>query len=163
MAENEEVANPDNDDIRVLRTQKIYLKDVSFESPNSPGIFTDEWRPKLGIEIEDDAAMIADDTYHVVLKITATVTVDEKTAFLAEVQQAGIFTIKGFKEEILHRRLNVYCPYTLYPYACAALDDLVVKGGFPPLLLPPYQFARQYDQQLQKAREGADESASVQH
>ena len=163
MAENEAVADQDNNQQLVLRAQKIYLKDVSFESPNSPNIFINEWQPKLGVEIEHDAAVITDDTYHVVLKITATVNVEGKTAFLAEVQQAGIFAIKGFKEEILHRRLNVYCPNTLYPYACAALDDLVVKGGFPPLLLPPYHFGTEYDQQLQKAQEAATEPEPAQH
>jgi len=160
MAENNAVANQDNNANLILRAQKIYLKDVSFESPNSPDIFMDDMQPRLGVEIEHDVSKISEDTYNVVVQITATVTMDEKTAFLAEVHQAGIFVIKGFEPEILDRRLNVFCPNTLYPYACATLDDLVVKGGFPPLLLPPYQFAAKYNQQLQP--EPAEAPASTQ-
>ena len=153
MAEDEHVDKQENSEKStpaITSPQKIYIKDVSFESPNTPKIFTEEWNPKLEVAVDHSAALIADDTYDVVLKITATVSVAEHTAFLAEVHQAGIFILKGLEPNILQRRLNVYCINTLFPYASANLDELVSKGGFPQLLLQPINFAAQYNSRLQQ-------------
>lgn len=148
---------------KIARPQKIYLKDVSFESPQSPAIFTKEWKPGLDVEIDSQAQQIADDTFDVVLKITGTVTVEDNTAFLIEVHQAGIFVLKGFEPDTLKRVQNVFCLNTLYPYASAALSDLVTKGGFPSLMLPPMNFAAIYNQRLQQIQAASDGAASTQH
>jgi len=160
--ENQNTVSEDGSE-KIARPQKIYLKDVSFESPQSPAIFTKEWKPGLDVEIDSQAQQIADDTFDVVLKITGTVTVEDNTAFLIEVHQAGIFVLKGFEPDMLKRVQNVFCLNTLYPYASAALSDLVTKGGFPSLMLPPMNFAAIYNQRLQQTQAGSDEAAATQH
>ena len=162
---NEEKRNAvmEEEDKKIASPQKIYLKDVSFESPNSPGIFTQGWKPNLAVEIDSHASLIADDTYDVVMKITATVTVEGTTAFLAEVHQAGIFILKGFENDQLQRLHHVFCLRTLYPYASAALSDLVTKGGFPSLMLAPMNFAAIYAQRLQQAQPKGDKTDATQH
>ena len=135
---------------KVVQPRRIYIKDASFEAPNSPEMFTKKWQPKLGIEITNSISTLEEEVYEVILAITATVSLGDQTAFLAEVQQAGIFTLKGHDADDLQRLHHVYCLSTLYPYACAALSDLVNRGGFPPLLLAPVNFARLYNQQLQE-------------
>lgn len=160
--ENQNVLSGDGGG-KIARPQKIYLKDVSFESPHSPDIFTQGWKPNLEVEIDSHAQQIADDTFDVVLKITGTVTVEGNTAFLIEVHQAGIFVLKGFESEKLQRLQHVFCLTTLYPYASAALSDLVTKGGFPSLMLPPMNFAAIYDQRLLQTQSRADEAATTQH
>jgi preprotein translocase subunit SecB len=158
MAADEQVDNRIDADQSITSPQKIYIKDASFESPNAPKIFTEKWNPKLEVEVDHSADSIAEDTYDVVLKITATVTVEDHTAFLAEIQQAGIFILRGLKPEILQRRLNVYCINALFPYASANLDELVSKGGFPQLLLQPINFAAQYNKRLQQEPANAEGS-----
>jgi len=161
--ENENLAMGDGDN-KIAQPQKIYLKDVSFESPRTPQVFTEGWKPNLEVEIDSHSNQIADETYNVVLKITGTVTVDGNTAFLIEIQQAGIFVLKGFDSDVLNRLQNVYCLSVLYPYASAALSDLVTKGGFPSLMLPPMNFAAIYEQRLQRRTEPAAEPAvNMQH
>ena len=146
------------------RPQKIYLKDASFESPNSPEIFTKEWEPKLEVEIDSHSDKIADDTYDVVMKVTARVTSEGNNAFLAEVQQAGIFLLKGFEPERLQHVQNVFCLRTLFPYASAALADLITKGGFPSLFLPPMNFAAIYEQRRHQQQQSTSrQTATTQH
>ncbi|MBE9561146.1 MAG: protein-export chaperone SecB [Proteobacteria bacterium] len=131
--------------------QKIYLKDVSFESPNSPQAFTNtEWQPQINVQINSSNQAIADDTYEVILEITVTAKHEEKTAFLAEIKQAGIFTISGFPEENLGGMVGAFCPETLFPFAREAVSELVSKGGFPQLLLAPVNFNALYTQQVQQ-------------
>jgi preprotein translocase subunit SecB len=163
---NEENHNsvPGDGGDKIAQPQKIYLKDVSFESPQSPGIFTQGWKPNLNVEIDSHAHQIADDTYDVVLKITGTVTVEGNTAFLIEVHQAGIFVLKGFEPDKLQQLQHVFCLNTIYPYASAALSDLITKGGFPSLMLPPMNFAAIYDQRLQQQMQSMNGgTVSTQH
>ncbi len=139
--------------------QKIYLKDVSFESPNSPQAFTEgDWQPKINVQINSSNSVIAQDTYEVVLDITVTADQNEKTAFLAEVKQAGIFTIAGFPEENLGGMVGAFCPESLFPYAREAISELISKGGFPPLYLAPVNFNALYTQQLQQNQAAATET-----
>jgi preprotein translocase subunit SecB len=139
--------------------QKIYLKDVSFESPNSPQAFTEgDWQPKINVQINSSNSVIAQDTYEVVLDITVTADQNEKTAFLAEVKQAGIFTIAGFPEENLGGMVGAFCPESLFPYAREAISELISKGGFPPLYLAPVNFNALYTQQLQQKQAAATET-----
>jgi len=130
--------------------QKIYLKDVSFESPHSPQSFTSEQQPQINVQINSSNQAVADDTYEVVLEITVTAKHDDKTAFLAEVKQAGIFTISGFPQESLGGMIGAFCPETLFPFAREAVSELVSKGGFPQLLLAPVNFNALYTQQMQQ-------------
>ena len=131
--------------------QKLYLKDVSFESPNSPHVFTDgEWQPQVNVQLNTSHQAISTDTYEVVLEITVTAKQNDKTAFLIELKQAGVFTIAGFPEENLGGMLGAYCPETLFPFAREAISELVGKGGFPQLLLQPVNFNALYTQQMQQ-------------
>lgn len=146
--------------------QKLYLKDVSFESPNSPQAFMEgDWQPQINVQINSSNQAIAENTYEVVLDITVTAKLEEKTAFLAEVKQAGIFTIAGFPEENMGGMVGAFCPETLFPFAREAIADLVSKGGFPQLLLAPVNFNALYTQQVQQnaaaqATEQAEEETS---
>jgi preprotein translocase subunit SecB len=149
MAEAEGINQTDGK--KVINPLKIYLKDVSFESPYDQSRLASQWDPTLAVELDNGATELADDVYDVTLKITATATIGEATAFLVEVQQGGIFRIKGFEPDALRQRLNVYCLTALYPYACATMDDLVVKGGFPPLRLTPVNFLVRYKNALARS------------
>ncbi len=130
--------------------QKIYAKDISFETPNSPQLFTEKWEPELKVDLHTAINPIAEGVFEVVLTVTATVKVGEKTAFLAEVQQAGIFNITGFEKPQLDGMLGSYSPNILFPYAREIVSDLVNKGGFPQLILQPVNFDIIYQQHLQQ-------------
>ena len=153
MSEEEQPEEKAEDNVKIMRPQRIYIKDASFESPNSPELFTSKWNPKLSFEMNNTASMLEDDIYEVVLTVTTTVKVEDKTAFLAEVHQAGIFVIKGHDPDALARIQQVFCLRTLYPYACSTISDLVTKGGFPQLLLPPVNFEALYAKKLQETQE----------
>lgn len=151
MAEEEQAAAVD-ENRPGLRIEKIYLKDVSFETPNSPAVFTVDWKPALNIDIGQKLARLSDEgVYEVVLVLTATTKIEDKIAYLAEVQQAGIFTLQIPDQAQLERMLHVICPNMLYPYASAALSDLVTRGGFPQLSLAPMNFDAIYQQRQQEA------------
>ncbi len=131
--------------------QKIYLKDVSFESPNSPQVFNEsEWKPEINVQINTGNSSLNAELYEVVLNITVTATQDNKTAFLAEIKQAGLFAMSGFSEENIGGMLGAYCPEALFPFAREALAELIAKGGFPQLLLAPVNFNALYAQHLQQ-------------
>lgn len=123
---------------------KIYTKDLSFETPHSPGIFSVEWKPDADVNLRSSVVQSQTGEYEVTLTITITVTVQERTAFLAEVQQAGIFSIVGLTSEELNGVVGAYCPAILYPYARELVSDLVVRGGFPPFILSPVNFDALY-------------------
>jgi len=131
--------------------QKIYLKDASFESPNSPQAFTEgDWTPQINVQINSSNQQLTQDVFEVVLDITVTAKHDEKTAFLVEIKQAGIFTISGFPQENMGGMIGAFCPETLFPYAREIISEMVSKGGFPQLLLAPVNFNALYTQQMQQ-------------
>lgn len=135
--------------------QRIYVKDISFESPNTPHTFTEEWKPEVSLNLETKSTRINDNLHEVVLSITATVMSNKKTAFLIEVHQAGVFVINGFESDQLHQMLGSFCPNVLFPYAREVVSDLVVRGGFPQLILAPVNFDALYAQHMEKqANEG---------
>lgn len=134
---------------QVFSIQKIYTKDISFESPNTPELFTTDFQPQLGVDLNVESSKLGDDIYHVVLRVTATTKVEDKTAFLCEVEQAGIFTLKGFEDAEMGYLLGAGCPNTLFPYAREVVSDLVQRGGFPQLLLEPVNFDAMYHSHLQ--------------
>ena len=130
--------------------QKIYIKDVSFETPNSPQIFTQKWEPKVEVNLSSNAQALQEDLYEVSLTVTVTVKLEEKTAYLAEVNQAGIFTLTGFDEQEMGPLIGSFCPNILFPYAREVVSDLVTKGGFPTMLLAPVNFDALYMQHVQQ-------------
>jgi preprotein translocase subunit SecB len=123
-----------------LGLQKIYLKDSSFEAPNSPAIFSGEWKPKVTINLSTRSTEIGNDGIEVILDLSVEAKQGETVAFLVEVQQAGIFVFKGVAEEDRAQIVSTFCPTQLYPYAREAIADMVGKGGFPQLHLQPVSF-----------------------
>lgn len=134
---------------------RIYLKDVSFETPNSPAIFTSEYQPDIKFELNSSVKEVDKFIVEVVLTITVTSKVGDKIAFLAEVQQAGLFHMEGFEGDHFQAMIGAYCPHNLYPYAREAISDLVIKGGFPPLLLAPLNFEQIHKSNLDKTQQAA--------
>lgn len=135
-----------------LVIQKIYLKDASFESPSTPDVFTKSWQPEVSVEVNTGNKRIAEDVFEVQVSITVTAKLGEKTAFLTEIHQCGIFTVKGFEDQELVGILGSYCPNILFPYAREAISDFVGKGGFPQLLLAPVNFDALLAQHLERQR-----------
>lgn len=133
--------------------QRLYTKDVSFEAPNSPEVFRNEWKPEVKLDINTKSNKLEDNVFEVVLTVTATTTMDKKNVFLAEVQQAGVFGVDGFEEEQMGQMLGSFCPNILFPYAREAISDLVNRGGFPPLYLAPINFDALYAQHLESQKE----------
>lgn len=152
MAETTETANATEKQFSI---QKIYTKDLSFETPNSPKIFTQAWQPTLDVNLATQANPLENDVYESVLSITATVKLGEEIAYLVEVQQAGIITATGFSPEEITPLLGSFCPNILFPYAREVISDLVSKGGFPQLILAPINFDALYMQQQQQLEQEA--------
>jgi len=140
--------------------QKIYLKDVSFESPNAPVIFSEgQFQPEINVQINTEAQAISEGMHEVTLTVTVTAKQSDKTAFLAEVKQSGIFQVSGFEQEQMGGMLGAYCPEALFPFAREAIADLVAKGGFPQVLLAPVNFNAMYMQHQQQQAEQSGETA----
>jgi preprotein translocase subunit SecB len=138
---------------QIFEIQKLYLKDVSFEAPSSPQIFTHDWKPEINLQINTSTEKLGENVNEVVLNITLTTHSSEKTAYLVEVAQAGIFTLKGFNEEQLGHLLGSYCPNVLFPFAREAIAELITKGGFPHFLLSPVNFDALYSQHQQQLKQ----------
>lgn len=131
--------------------QKIYIKDVSFESPDTPNAFNfSKWEPKIDLNLNNANSNIDDKLYEAVLTITATVKHQDKTAYLVEVQQAGIFAVFGFNDNDKKYLLGSQCMNILFPYARETISDLTTRGGFPPLILSPVNFDALYQQHMQQ-------------
>jgi preprotein translocase subunit SecB len=148
-----------------VAVQKIYIKDISFETPNSPGVFVNPSasQPKINFQLNvEGGAPAAENLYEIVLNVTVTVQVDEKTAFLVEVQQAGLFTIVGFEADKMPYLINSYCPSILFPYVRETVSDLVIRGGFPPLLLEPINFDAMFTQQIEQMQQKQQQQAAEQ-
>ncbi|GAA5443951.1 protein-export protein SecB [Microbulbifer sp. NBRC 101763] len=142
--------------------QRIYLKDLSFETPMGVEVFKKQWKPQVNQELNTKTAKVDEDLYEVALTLTITVKLEEDTAFLVEVKQAGLFGIKGLEGQQLAQALNTACPQILFPYAREVIDNAVVKGSFPALMLPPVNFDALFAQaldQAQKQAEGAQADA----
>lgn len=139
--------------------QRVYLKDLSFESPSSPGVFRKQYQPQVNVDLRTQSNGIENDNFEVVLTITITAKVDDETAFLVEVQQAGIFLIRGIEGEELRRILAIFCPNMLFPYARETIDNIVTRGTFPALMLAQVNFEALYAQALQQAQQKAEEAS----
>jgi preprotein translocase subunit SecB len=157
MAE-EKAASTENQEARFV-IQKIYTKDISFETPNSPEIFRDEWKPQLDLQLGNEYRRIDDDNHEITLTVTVTAKVEEKVAFLAEVKQAGIFSLTGYSDQEMGPLVGSYCPNTLFPFAREVISDIVLKGGFPQLVLAPVNFDALYMNQIEQAKKQAADKA----
>jgi preprotein translocase subunit SecB len=140
--------------------QRIYTRDVSFESPNAPAIFREEWKPQIKLDLNTRTRPLDDNVVEVVLIITVEAKIGEQTAFLTEVQQAGVFTVSGFPDETRDQMIGAYCPSVLFPYAREAVDTAVTKGSFPALMLAPVNFDALYLQNKKGKEESAEQPAT---
>ena len=138
-----------------FQIQKIYIKDVSLETPNSPVIFQHQqaWKPQIDVQVHVDSSVLNEAVHEVIITLTITATQSEKTAFLVELKQAGIFTVLNFPEDQRGPMLGAYCPNILFPYAREAIDGLLLKAGFPPLQLAPVNFDGLYMQRTKAEQE----------
>ena len=141
--------------------EKLYLKDVSFEAPNAPQVFNEQGQPQLSMNLNQKVGRLSDGAFEVVLGVTLTCTLNDKTVYLAEVAQAGIFGLAGFDDRTLDMMLGTYCPNVLFPYVREAVSDLINKGGFPPFYLQPINFEALYAEGLRRRVEGAQGSIQV--
>lgn len=135
-----------------LALERIYAKDISFEVPSAK-IFTKEWQPELNINLSSNAEQIDSSHYEVVLKVTVSANNQQETAFIAEVQQAGIFLMENIQQEQLPQLLGAYCPSILFPFAREAINDIVTKGSFPQLLLAPINFDAAFAENIARAQQ----------
>ena len=141
---------------RQFAIQRIYTKDISFESPNAPQVFMGEWKPDIKVNLQTEISDLGSDSIEVVLTVNVEAKHGENTAFLAEVHQAGVFLAKGFKQEELAPLLGIGAPTALFPYAREAISDLVTRGSFPQFVLQPVNFEAMYTQQIAAQRQEAE-------
>jgi preprotein translocase subunit SecB len=144
--------------------QRIYTKDLSFESPSTPAVFKKQWQPKVTVELNTKSEAIdTEGNFEVVLSITITAKIEDETAFLIEVQQAGIFYVRGFEGESLRRILGTAAPNLLFPYARETIDTVCVKGAFPAIMLAPVNFDAVYQQALAQSQPAAKSGSTATH
>lgn len=134
-----------------FRIHKIYVKDVSFESPRAPALFVDNagWQPKVQVQLNSESKIIREGLHESTLTLTVTVEQGEETAYLIEVKYAGLFELGGFPDAQMAHMLGAYCPNVIFPFARQLVCDTAVAGGFPQLLLEPVNFDALFQQQLQ--------------
>ena len=142
--------------------QKIYTKDISFETPNTPDIFREEWKPELDLQLGNEYARIDDDNHEITLTVTVTAKVGDKVAFLVEVKQAGVFSLTGYSDQEMGPLVGSYCPNTLFPFAREVISDIVLKGGFPQLVLAPVNFDALYMNQIEQAKQAKQQAPAAQ-
>ncbi len=157
MTDQNQTAAPEAQNAQ-FNIQRIYTKDVSFETPNSPAIFQKEWTPEVKLDLDTRSNKLDEGVFEVVLSLTVTASIGEETAFLCEIQQAGIFTISAAEEIQLAHMLGAYCPNILFPYAREAVSSLVNRGTFPQLNLAPVNFDALFAQYMQQRAAQAEQT-----
>ena len=165
MAEEQKqdpVMTPDENASAQFHIQKLYAKDVSFEVPNAPQVFQETGQADIKLSLAQRVEELGENLHEIVLTVTVTANVGEKTAYLVEVSQAGIFMLSGFNEQSAHAVMNTMCPNTLFPYARQLISTLVAEGGFPPLVLQPVNFEQMYAQRMQEMMEEQKQGAADQ-
>jgi len=148
----EVAANEDEQNLPTAAIQKIYVKDISFEAPNLPELFSVEYKPQVKMEMNSKSRAVAEDNFEVILSVSVKAEIEDKTVFLAEVEQAGVFLLKNITEEQIQHTLSVMAPETLYPYVRETIASLIGKTGFPAIHLAPVNFQALYIQKLQQAQ-----------
>lgn len=140
--------------------QKIYTKDISYEAPGTPEIYSIKWEPQISQDIRNSHRKIDEDLYESVLMVTITVKLGDKVAYLIEVSQAGIFHLPGHTPAGLEKAFGIFCPTILFPYVREVVSDLSCRGGFPPLVLPLFNFYAMYEEYVRQkdaAQENTDQ------
>ncbi len=137
-----------------FQIEKIYVKDISLEIPNAPQIFTEQIQPELGVQIGTQISNFAEGLFEVTVSATVTAKAGERTVFLAEAVQAGIFSLRNVPQQEIDPLLGIGCPTIVFPYLRETISDLVVRAGFPPVLLSPVSFEALYMQRLQEGQQG---------
>lgn len=140
---------------RQFLMQRIYTKDVSFESPNSPQIFKENWSPEINVGLGSEVQDAGNGSMELVLSVNVEAKHDGKTVFLVEVKQAGVFLVQGFKPEEADALMGIAAPNALFPYAREVVTDLVTRGSFPQFVLQPVNFEALYAQQRQAKSQAA--------
>lgn len=156
---NEEAAGGQAQQTAQFNIQRIYTKDISFESPNAPAVFTKEWKPEIKLDIDTSTNKLDENVFEVILSVTVTAMLGEETAFLCEVQQAGIFAIGDMPDQNKAHTLGSFCPNMLFPYARETISNLVNRGTFPPLNLAPVNFDAIFAAYVQKRQQQAQGEA----
>ena len=142
---------------RQFLVQRIYTKDISFEAPNTPQLFQENWSPEINVGLGSEVNKVNEEMLELVLKVSVEAKHEDKTVFLVEIQQAGLFAIQGFNEQEADALMGVAAPNVLFPYAREVVSDLVTRGSFPQFVLQPVNFEAIYAQQRQaKAAQTAD-------
>ena len=134
--------------------EKIYVKDGSFEVPNAPAVFAETAQPQLQLNLSQNVQRVGENAFEVVLGVTLTCTANDKSMYLAEVKQAGVFGLIGFDPQTLDAMLGTHCPNVLYPYARQLISDLIQAGGFPPFFLQPINFDALYAEGMRQRSQG---------
>ena len=146
----EQATGPENAPAQDLAIRIMYLKDSSFESPNTPAVFQDNLKPAYDINVNSNVKVVEENLHEVVLTVSITAKAGEKIVYLSEVQQAGLFASTGFNQQQLHQILGTFAPTQLFPYAREAVNSLINKGGFPSVVLQPINFDGLYVQHVQQ-------------
>ena len=147
--------NQATDQQPIFNIQRVYLKDMSLEQPNSPAIFLEQEGPNIEVAIDINSESLAESIYEATITITVTAKIKDKTAFLVEGKQAGIFEVRNFPEDQIEPLLGITCPNILYPYLRANIADMVTRAGFPPIHLNEINFEAFYQQRKQAIAEAA--------
>lgn len=146
---------------RQFLVQRIYTKDISFEAPNTPQLFQENWSPEIKVGLGSEVNKVNEELLELVLKVSVEAKHEDKTVFLVEIQQAGLFAIQGFSEQEADALMGVAAPNVLFPYAREVVSDLVTRGSFPQFVLQPVNFEAIYAQQRQaKATQAADSNTA---
>ena len=140
--------------------QRIYTKDVSFETNNVPEIFTKQWQPEMNLELNSASQALSDEVHEVSLRVTVTVKQQEEVVYICEVTQSGIFSLIGFDDAQIQHCVGAYCPNILFPYAREVISSLVNKGTFPQVNLEPVNFEALFINYLQQQEQQAQNSAT---
>ncbi len=140
----------------VFQIQRVYLKEASLEQPNSPAVFLEQDQPSVDIQIGVEAIPVAEGVFEVAVTATVQTKVKDKTVFLVEAKQAGIFEIRNLPQEQMSQIMGIACPQIVYPYLRGNVADLIQRGGFPPVHLSEINFQAMYEQQQVEASEGSN-------
>ena len=155
MADQENSVAPATSDNPVFQIQRVYLKDMSLEQPNSPGILLEQEQPSVDIQLGVEATPVAEGIFEVAVTATVQTKIKDKTVFLVEAKQAGIFEIRNIPEDQMGAIMGIACPQIVYPYLRGNVADIVTRAGFPPVHLAEINFQAMYEQQMAQAQEDA--------
>ena len=156
QAQAQEQAQP------LFNIEKLYVKDISLESPNTPDLFLEQQAPEVELKLFNQGRLAGENLYEVSLTVTLTAKIGDKTAYLVEVAQAGLFRVQNVTEEMLGMIIQITCPNILFPYAREAISEMIGRAGFQPIFLAPVNFEVLYQQQREQQAQAAAAPVTVQ-